>query len=138
MNLLPMIQPEIADVDTEPPMYREVAWDYANDVPVYKNGNPVFVEGKDAVLVWAWNALHTPRFRFEIYTWDYGNEAESLIGQNFSSELKQAETARYVRECLLINPYIKDVSGIQVDFNDGKLTVSGTLQTIYGEVDINV
>ncbi len=138
MSLFPMIQPEAAGTDTELPMYREIAWDYENNKPIYKNGNPVMVEGKEAVMVWAWNALHTERFRYEIYTWDYANEAESLIGQNYSEELKQSEAARYVRECLLINPYITDVKNIAADFTDGLLTVTGTLVTIYGEAELNV
>ncbi|QEY34610.1 DUF2634 domain-containing protein [Caproiciproducens galactitolivorans] len=137
MSLFPIIQPQAADVDTELPFYREVAWDYEKNAPIWKNGNPVMLEGKEAVYVWAWNALHTPRFRYEIYTWAYGNEAESLIGQNYSDELKQAEGIRYVRECLLINPYITDVQNTSVSFADGILTIACTLVTVYGEIDLN-
>lgn len=138
MSLFPMIQPQTVVVDTELPLYKEVAWDYEKNIPIYKNGNPVMVEGKEAVTVWAWNALHTERFRYEIYTWDYGNETESLIGQNYSEELKQSEATRYVRECLMINPYITDVKNIAVNFTNGLLTITGTLVTIYGEADLNV
>jgi len=138
MNLLPMIQPKTVETETEQPMYREVKWDFENNCPIYKNGEPVMVEGKEAVMVWAWNALHTERFRYEIYTWNYGNETDSLIGQNFSEELKQSESARYVKECLLINPYITDVKNIEVNFDDKTLSIKGTLVTIYGEVNINV
>jgi hypothetical protein len=138
MSLFPIIQPETVETDTDLPMYKEVAWDYKNNIPIFKNGNPVIIEGKEAVMVWAWNALHTERFRYEIYTWDYGNEVESLIGQNFSDELKQAEAARYVKECLVINPYITDVKNISVDFTDDLLTITGTVVTIYGEADLYV
>lgn len=138
MSLFPMIQPETVESETELPLYREVAWDYENNRPIYKNGNPVMVEGKEAVSVWAWNALHTDRFRYEIFTWDYGNETESLVGQNYSEKLKQAESTRYVRESLMINPYITDVKNIAVNFADGLLTITGTLVTIYGEADMNV
>ena len=69
-------------------IFKEAKWDFENNIPVYKNGSPVVVSGKEAVLVWAWKALHTPRFRHEIYTWDYGNEVDSLIGQPFSEEVK--------------------------------------------------
>ena len=34
------------------------------------------VEGLDAIKVWIWLALQTPRYRYPIYTWDYGNEFE--------------------------------------------------------------
>lgn len=137
MTLFPMIQPEITQEDTERELYREIQWDFEKNVPVFKNGTPVIVSGKDAVLVWAWKALQTPRFRHEIYTWDYGNEAESLIGQPFTDELKQAEAVRYVRECLLINPYITDVTDISVAFEDGKLKITCAISTVYGEVHID-
>lgn len=76
----------------------------------------------------------TPRFRYEIYTWAYGSEFESLIGQAYTPALKEAEAPRYLRECLLINPYVTDVRNIIVDFAGSRLTVSGTADTIYGEV----
>nr|PZN08200.1 MAG: XkdS-like protein [Caldicoprobacter oshimai] len=138
MNLFPIIQPPVVEVTEELPLYKEVKWDFEKNVPVFKNGSPVIVTGKEAVLVWAWKALHTPRFRYEIYSWDYGNEAESLIGQPFTDELKQSEAARYVRECLLINPYIIDVSNISVSFGDGTLNISCTIETVYGEAELNV
>lgn len=141
MTLFPMIQPE-AEADTSVqddfPMYREVAWDYENNKPIYKNGSPVIVEGAEAVKVWAWNALHTVRYRYEIYSWDYGNEAESLIGQPYSQELKESEAARYVQECLEVNPYITGVSDISVEFNSDTLKIAASISTIYGKVTINV
>ncbi len=138
MTLFPSIQPEAAATSTTATLYREIKWDFENNVPVFKNGSPEEVSGKDAVLVWAWKALHTPRFRKEIYSCDYGNEAENLIGQTITDELKQAEAVRYVRECLVINPYILDVTDIEVSFADGTMSAAGTLNTVYGEVIINV
>jgi hypothetical protein len=142
MTLFPMIQPEMVKIDedvTEYQMYREVQWNYEHNIPVYKNGIPVIVEGSEAVKVWAWKALHTERFRYEIYTWDYGDEAKSLIGKPFSEELKQSEAARYVRECLMVNPYITSVTDTAINFSsDDVLSVSAIVTTIYGEVTVNV
>lgn len=141
MNLFPMIQPEVLSDENEEddfPMYREVKWDYEKNAPVYKNGSPVIIEGAEAVKVWAWKALHTVRFRHEIYTWEFGNEAENLVGQPYSEELKQSEAARYVRECLIINQYITDVKNISVSFGNDTLAVTAELITIYGEVDLSV
>jgi hypothetical protein len=141
VTLFPLIQPEVTgetEDSSDYPMYREVKWDFQNNVPVYKNGNPVIVEGLEAIKVWAWKALHTPRFRYEIYSWDYGNELESLIGQSYSQALKESEAARYVRECLLINPYITDVKNITVNQSGDKISITGTLETIYGEANISV
>lgn len=139
MTLFPIIQPQAYEVSAaELVPYREVAWDFNANVPVYQNGTPKIVTGKDAVLVWAWKALHTPRFRHEIYTADYGSDAENLIGQPFTDALKQAEAARFVRECLMINPYISDVSGVSVAFMDGVLTIECSIETVYGQVNLSV
>ena len=137
-TLFPIIQPQAVEAGTKLELYKEVKWDYENNIPVFKNGSPVIVTGKEAVLVWVWKALHTPRFRYEIYTWDYGSEVESLIGQPFTEELKQSEAARYVKECLLINSYITGISDVSVSFADGSLSISCTVKTIYGDGDVIV
>nr|WP_243249466.1 DUF2634 domain-containing protein [Anaerotruncus rubiinfantis] len=133
-----MIQPQTAEVDTELPLYKEAAWDFEKEQPIFRGGNPVIVTGKEAVKVWCWKALLTERTRYEIYSWDFGSEVESLIGQNYSDELKQAEAVRYVREALEINPYVTDISSISVSFADGVLAVSAAINTIYGEVSARV
>ncbi|WP_313342496.1 DUF2634 domain-containing protein [Sedimentibacter sp.] len=138
MNIFPMIQPETIEVKTRLPLCKETDWDFELNIPIYKNGSPSIVTGKRAVLIWAWKALHTKRYKYDIYTWNYGNEVESLIGQSFTNELKQSEAIRYVKECLLINPYITDVTNVMVTFNESLITISCKINTIYGEVDINV
>ena len=137
-ELFPIIQPRAAYVDTTLPLYREVKWDYTTNVPVFRGGSPVIITGRDAVAVWVWKALNTVRYRHVIYTWNYGNEIEQLIGQPFTDELKRSEAVRYVRDCLRINPYVKDVFDIAVTFGDGTLSITGRLITVYGEVSINV
>jgi Protein of unknown function (DUF2634). len=138
MTLFPSIQPQAITSSSTLKLYSEVQWDYENNSPVFKKGSPIIVTGKEAVLTWAWKALNTPRYKHAIYTWNYGNESETLIGQQFSSELKQSEAARYVKECLLINPYITSVSNVTVAFSDCTLHISCTINTIYGEVSMNV
>ena len=38
MNLFPMIQPELELKDASLPMYKEIAWDFEHNIPIYKNG----------------------------------------------------------------------------------------------------
>lgn len=139
MSIFPMIQPpETAESSSQTlPLCKEVAWDYADNRPIFRRGEPVIVTGKEAVKVWIWKALHTERYRYEIYSWDYGEEFSSLIGQSYTPMLKEAEAPRYLRECLLINPYIRAVKSINVSFAASRLTVEGTAETIYGEVPIH-
>lgn len=139
MSIFPMIDPGTAENNREQalPLCREVAWDYVHDVPIFRDGEPVVVTGKEALKVWIWKAIRTPRFRYEIYTWAYGSEFESLLGQAYSDSVKTAEAPRYLRECLLVNPYITAVEDISVTFETARLTVKGTAATIYGEVNFN-
>ncbi len=137
-TLFPILQPQIYETDTSLPLFKEVKWDFNKNLPVFKNGSPVITSGREAVLVWAWKALHTPRFRHEIYTWDYGNEVESLIGKPFTEALKKSEARRYVRECVSTCPYIVDVTDAEVSFSDNVMTLSCKIETIYGEGEMNV
>lgn len=138
MSIFPMVSPPPVDqaAAAELPLARECAWNYQSNQPIYRRGEPVVVEGREAVKVWIWKALHTARFRYEIYSWAYGNEFEALMGQAYTPALKEAEAPRYLREALLINPYITAVTGITVDFSGSRLTVRGRAETIYGEVEI--
>ena len=49
------------------------------------------VEGIEAVKVWIWNCLHTERFRYGIYTWQYGAEYEQYIGEVVTDEYLQSD-----------------------------------------------
>ena len=136
MSIFPIIDPGGAEEagGQALPLCREAAWDFDRDVPLFRGGEPVVVEGREALKVWIWRAVRTPRFRYEIYTWAYGSEFESLLGQAYSDSVKTAEAPRYLRECLLVNPYITEVRDVSVSFEAGRLTVEGTAATIYGGV----
>ena len=136
-TLFPAISPAAVQQETSLPLCREIAWDFERNVPIFQDGKPVVVTGNEAVKVWIWKALHTQRYRYDAYTWDYGNELEELIGSDVSEELKQAEAVRYVREALEICPYIEQVEQVSVDFSDGVFTVSCRVRTKYGEVNVN-
>lgn len=137
-DLFPIIQPEVVQEETELPLYREVKWDFEKGEPVFRGGEPVVAEGAEAIKTWVWKALVTERARYEIYSWNFGSEVESLIGQPYTDELKRAEAVRYVREALEINPYITEVTAASVEFDNGVLTIDVTVDTVYGEVQAHV
>lgn len=116
------------------PLCREVAWDFKADRAILRRGEPVVVEGAEAVKVWIYHALKTVRGRYGIYSRDYGNEAEGLIGQPYSEAVKRAEAIRYIREAIAPNPYVTDVTEVSVDFAEATITISVRVQTVYGEV----
>lgn len=139
MNIFPMVQPDTAGIKAnELPLFKEVKWDYGHDCPVYEKGQPVIVTGADAVAVWAWNALYTVRGRHRIFSRDYGDDVEKLIGQPYIVETKKAEAIRYVRECLLYSPYVRSVTDVEVSFDNdrGDLYISADMESIYGHVRV--
>lgn len=133
MSIFPFVQPTTTTATVTEP-YSDVKWDFENNKPVFVRGEPVIVTGAEAIKSWAWRALHTERFLNEIYSWDYGNEAMSLIGQEWSAETKTAEAVRYIEECLTVNPYIKGINNAKVTFDGTVLTLSCNIEYIEGEI----
>lgn len=95
------------------------------------------VEGYDAILVWAWLALHTPRYRYYIYSEDYGQEYEDLIGKSYSSELTQSELERMTEECLMENPYITGIENFSCIKEEEKVKISFSLITTLGDGEVS-
>ena len=139
MELFPAVQPEAEPTATDSlPLCRETAWDFVRERPIYSAGAPVEVTGAEAVRVWIWKALKTARCRYDIYTWDFGCEAENLVGRPFTTQVKESEAARYIREALEPNPYITGVRQTDVSFQGDWLEVTCQVETIYGEVEVHV
>ncbi|HID1146259.1 TPA: DUF2634 domain-containing protein, partial [Clostridioides difficile] len=61
-----------------------------------------------------------------------------LIGQKYSKGLTESEASRYIKEALLVNPYVLDVNISNTRFIDDLLSVDIVINTIYGEVEVNV
>ncbi|MEA5085108.1 MAG: DUF2634 domain-containing protein [Lachnospiraceae bacterium] len=134
-DLFPSIQPQASE-SASMGLYKEVKWDFTNDCPILRRGEPVIVSGAEAVKTWAWNALKTARKRYAIFTWDYGSDFEQLIGQGYSEDTKQMECKRYLRDCLMVNPYISDVTDIEISFEGTALSVSCNIESVYGDFEI--
>lgn len=137
-SIFPSITPMAQSSADGLPLCRDVKWDFEENQPVFRGGSPVFVTGLEAVLSWAARALQVVRYRHVMYSRDYGSEVESLLGQAYSGELTAAESRRYVREALVIYPYITDVEDIEVAFEGDTLHIRGTLKTVYGEAKVYV
>ncbi|KAJ51092.1 hypothetical protein BD780_000214 [Clostridium tetanomorphum] len=143
MSILPEINLDIDNIiksseENILPLFKEYAWDFEENKFIYENGKMKVLEGKEALKVWIYKALNTPRFRYLAYSWDYGHEFENLIGQTFSKKVLQSEGKRYLEECLIVNPYIIAVNNILVEVDGVKVTINCVVDTIYGEVNINV
>ena len=118
------------------PLYREVAWDFEKDIPILENGSFKIVEGNEAIKVWIYKAILAQRYEHSIYSWDYGSELMDLIGKPYTPELTKSEAKRYIKEALLINPYILEVNVLDIDFKNCLLSADIKVLTIYGESEV--
>ena len=95
------------------------------------------VTGKEAIAVWIWNCLHTERFRYAIYSWQYGVEYEQYIGQTVSNEFLIADAQTETEEALTVNPYITGISDFEISFSGSTLNISFTAETTLGDLEVN-
>ena len=137
MSLFPFINNiDTVKIDNTFPIYREVAWDFEKDVPILQNGTFKIVEKNEAIKVWIYKAILTQRYNHSIYSWNYGSELMDLIGKPYTPELTKAEAKRYIKEALLINPYILEVNILDINFKGCLLSVDIKVLTIYGESEV--
>ena len=139
MSLFPFISnTDEIKVDNSFPMYKEIAWDFKKNTPIIQNGDFKIVEGNNAIKVWVYKALLTPRYNYSIYSWNYGSELMDLIGKAYTPSLTKEEAKRYIKEALLINPYILEVTVIDTDFKNDLLSADIKIVTIYGESEVTI
>ena len=136
MNLFPELS--VAEVSNEKllPMYMEWAFDFEKGELKVKHGKYYLVEGNEALKIWIYKALRTPRFNFNSFTHKYGSELGTLASTVEDKDILYSEISRYIEEVLLANPYIISVS----DFNfsrskSSEVDVRFNVNTIYGSMD---
>lgn len=115
---------------------REYAWDFVNNDFGLVDGKFVIVEGTEALKVWIWKALKVVKLKYSIYSDNYGQDLDTLIGQGFSSGMIESEAKRLVWECISVNSHITGISNFTATSDGDTLTINFTALTDQGEVDI--
>ena len=87
---------------------------------------------------WAWRAIDTARYRFSVFSWSYGCELEALVGQPYREDTKRSEAERYVREALLVSPYIREVQVTRASFEGSAVHIAVDMTTVYGRTNVYV
>lgn len=96
------------------------------------------VTGIEAIKVWIWCALHTQRFRYAIYSWDYGADTEQYIGQAVTQEFLDTDCHDEVEETLTISPYITGIDDFSAELTGDHLHMAFTVRTIYGDTEVSI
>ncbi|MBE6022763.1 MAG: DUF2634 domain-containing protein [Cellulosilyticum sp.] len=103
MSLFPFMRSELGEIKPIT-TYKEYEFDFGNNTLTGK-----ILEGKAALKMWIYKALLTSRYTYPIYSWDYGQDLDELIGQ-----------------------------GYEINLINDTLHISFTAERIFGEVTINV
>ena len=132
MSLFPFLKGDIGE--TKPiTTYKEYEFDFINNTLTGK-----LLEGKEALKMWIYKALLTKRYVYPIYSWDYGQDLDELIGQGYETDYIKSEVERRIQECLMVNERIIRCHSFEINLINDRLQVSFTAETTFGEVTINV
>lgn len=93
-----------------------------------------FVDEREAVKQAIMLILNTERYKFLIYSWNYGVELEELIGTH--PDIVEDEVERLISEALLQDDRITAVYDFEFSRNKDTLLVSFKVDSVYGDIDI--
>jgi hypothetical protein len=93
-----------------------------------------FADGTEAMKQAIYLILATERFKWVIFSWNYGVEFDDLFGMPVSWVIPEAK--RRISEALLQDSRITAVDGFEFEVGKGKLTLDFTAHTVFGDVPI--
>lgn len=132
MSLFPFLRNDIGEIQLIT-VYKEYEFNFNTNTLTGK-----ILEGKAALKMWIYKALLTSRYVYPIYSWDYGQDLEELIGQGYETDFIKSEVERRIQDCLMVNERIIRCHSFELSFINDQLKVSFTVETTFGEVAINV
>ena len=103
------------------------------------DGQPAFgkLNGQEAMKQAVLLCLSTPRFKHEIFSWNYGAELEPLLGTS-NSVLTQVKIQEAIRDALIQDDRITDVNAFSFARQGETMTVSFQVNTTEGTVESTV
>lgn len=93
-----------------------------------------FIDEREAVKQAIMLILNTERYKFLIYSWNYGVELEELIGTH--PDIVEDEVERLISEALLQDNRITAVYDFEFSRNKDTLLVNFKVDSIYGDIGI--
>ncbi len=127
--------PEVTSEEAALPLFREWAVDWETQSFALRNGEPYLVSGDEALKIWVTKALRpeSQRFRFTAWSADYGNELALLLGGCVDQGILESQVRQYVRDALLVSPYIQEVDGFAFSKAGSRVEARFTVHTVYEE-----
>lgn len=117
----------------------------SDEMQTSRTYNIDFAEGRIGKLInnmraikqFVYKSIITPRGRFIAYNDDYGCEIESLMGQSLSDQFIRTEVPRMIRDSVIYDDRIDNVSGFELEREGDSLTVSFDVTVNPAALEIN-
>ena len=122
---------DLEEEELDPVSVEKEPSDYEIDLRTGKLTGRI-VTGLDAIKQWVVLTLSTDRYFYNQFSWNYGSELNTLIGQNYEKALIESEARRMVEDALSPNKDILGIEDFECEFENDKLTVKFRLLTNYG------
>lgn len=122
-----------SNIDNTEKIYIDIAWYYEKNKPIMKHGDFVIVSGLGAVKSWVFRTLQTQRYRFKIFTWNYGADMNAFVGKILTDKNK-IDLIKEITDCLMQNKHIKRVYDFEFNTDDRIVTINFKVMTEYGDL----
>lgn len=119
----------------ELPLFTEWAADWEKGSFAVRDGAFYTVTGAEALKIWIARALRPESERFAYTAWSpaYGNEFSALLGGVTDQGILESLLRQYIRDALLISPYILAVDGFSFSKAGSRTEVRFTVHSVYEE-----
>lgn len=127
--------PETAEASTSQVQFgRSWKFDFdAGEFVMSPTGKVQETEDVDAWLEWCRKALMTQRYRYPIYSRNYGQEFEELIGRGLTREAIESEIKRMTTECLMVDPRTASVQNFTFHWEGDQCFFTCEVSNVRGE-----
>ena len=119
--------------DLSPDFETVVQPTYTYKLDMVKSRIKGFTDGQEAMHQAIYKILTTERYKYEIYSWDYGVELSDLFGQPIQYVYPELE--RRITEALTADDRIESVTNFEFSNEGNSVFTTFTVNTVFGEVD---
>lgn len=96
-------------------------------------GRQKTVTSSDAWGEWCVKALCSERYKYLIYSDNYGEEIDTLLGKSYPREVVESEIRRMVKDCLMVDKRTASVDNFQFTWIDDGIMFSCDVKNTIGE-----
>lgn len=90
------------------------------------------IDGRAALEQFIQKAIITARYRFLVYDDEYGCDVDELIGQDLPQELFETEISYAIKDALIHDERVRDVSDFAIRKEGDSVYVSFNVSTVEG------